>query len=164
MSRRRRVDEAQAQKACEAVMGGMSVRKAATSFGVGRPSIATRLAGKVSMDGRVGPGTILSEAEENAVEDVLLFAARNGLSLGRAQLKDAVGRLCDDGRPVPWDREKGPGRAWVSGFLRRHPRVSERRNGVYEATKEDIEPRIEAFCKIWAAAVEEYAPAPDHLH
>ncbi|CAM9224539.1 unnamed protein product, partial [Ectocarpus sp. 6 AP-2014] len=97
------------------------------------------------------------------VEDVLLFAARNGLSLGRAQLKD-VRRLCDDGRAVPWDREKGPGRAWVSGFLRRHPRVSERRNGVYEATEEDIEPRIEAFCKMWAAAVEEYAPAPDHLH
>ncbi|CAB1111761.1 unnamed protein product [Ectocarpus sp. CCAP 1310/34] len=69
----------QAQGACEAVMGGMSFGKAATSFGVGRASVATCLAGNVSMDGRVGPGIVLSEAEENAVEDVLLFAARNGL-------------------------------------------------------------------------------------
>ncbi|CAM9186573.1 unnamed protein product [Pylaiella littoralis] len=85
----------------------MSVRKAAAVFGVGRTSIEDRRRGKVAMNAKVGPETILSKEEEDSLEDVLLFSARNYLAVDRVHLRDAVRRPCNDGRRIPWDPEKG---------------------------------------------------------
>ncbi|CAM9245063.1 unnamed protein product, partial [Ectocarpus sp. 6 AP-2014] len=76
------------------MMACMSVRKAAEVFGVGRTSIADRRRGKVAMNAKVGPETILSKEEEDSLEDILLCAARNLLAVDRVHLRDdAVRRL-----------------------------------------------------------------------
>ncbi|CAM9635254.1 unnamed protein product [Pylaiella littoralis] len=154
---RRKVDEKQVRKACAAIDDGISVRKAAAVFGVGRTSIADRRRGKVAMNAKVGPKTILSKEEEDSLEDILLFSARNYLAVDRVHLRDAVRRLCDDGRRIPWDPEKGPGKAWLAGFLRRHPRVAERSTRIYEANRitEEKEPRMVQFYERWAALLDE---------
>ncbi|CAB1107231.1 unnamed protein product [Ectocarpus sp. CCAP 1310/34] len=153
---RRKVDEEQVRKACAAIDDDMSVRKAAEVFGVGRTSIEDRRRGNVAMNAKVGPETILSK-EEGSLEDILLFAARNFLAVDRVHLRDAVRRLCNDGRRIPWDPEKGPGKGWLAGFLRRHPRVAERSTRIYEANKttEDEEPRMVQFFERWAALLDE---------
>ncbi|CAB1102631.1 unnamed protein product [Ectocarpus sp. CCAP 1310/34] len=89
----------------------------------------------MAMDARVGPETVLSKAKEDAVEDALIDASRHFLSFGRQQLIDAVRVLCLDGRPVPWDPDKGPGRSWLDGFMARHPALSERTTNIYEANR-----------------------------
>lgn len=163
---RRRVDEAQAQKACDAVKLGMSVRKAAKMYDIDRWSLGSRLKGTVAMSGKVGPGTVLTEEEENSLEDVLLYAGSHCLAVSRVHLLETVRRLCSDGRPIPWDPEKGPGKEWLAGFLRRHPRVSERTTRIYEANRiaEPDEPRIIEFYKKWTAFLEEHKPEADHVH
>ncbi|CAN0076004.1 unnamed protein product, partial [Pylaiella littoralis] len=113
---RRKVDEEQVRKACAAIDYGMSVRKAAAVFGVDRTSIEDRRRGKVAMNAKVGPETILSKEEEDSLEHILLFSARNYLAVDRVHLRDAVRRLCNDGRRIPWDPEKGPGKDWLAGF------------------------------------------------
>ncbi|CAB1105213.1 unnamed protein product [Ectocarpus sp. CCAP 1310/34] len=71
-------------------------------YGVNKDALSRRLSGAVAMDARVGPETaVLSKAEEDAVEDALIYACRHFLSFGRQQLIDAVRVLCLDGRPVP---------------------------------------------------------------
>ena len=163
---RHRVDAEQAKKACDAVRGGMSVRSAAARFHVGRNAITRRLSGEVTMDGKVGPGTVMTEEEENAVEDILLFAARHFLSVGRVQLREAVRQLCSDGRKTPWEANKGPEKAWVQGFLKRHPCVSERSTRIYEANRitENDEPRIRRFYEMWGEYIKTEDPKTDHLH
>ncbi|CAN0288764.1 unnamed protein product [Ectocarpus sp. 13 AM-2016] len=164
---RRKVDEEQVRKACAAIDDGMSVRKAAEVFGVGRTSIEDRRRGKVAMNAKVGPETILSKEEEDSLEDIiLLFASRNFLAVDRVHLRDAVRRLCNDGRQIPWDPEKGPGKDWLAGFLRRHPRVVERSTRIYEANRitEDEEPRMVQFYERWAALLDEVKPEANHMH
>ena len=87
---RHRVDAEQAKKACDAVRGGMSVRSAAARLQVGKRAITRHLSGEVAIDSKVGPGTVMTEQKGNAVEDILLFAARHFLSVGRVQLREAV--------------------------------------------------------------------------
>ncbi|CAB1103444.1 unnamed protein product [Ectocarpus sp. CCAP 1310/34] len=97
---RRKVDEEQVRKACAAIDDDMSDR-AAEVFGLGRTSIEDRRRGKVAMNAKVGPETILSNEEEDPLEDILLFAARNFLAVDRVHLRGAVRRLCNDGRRIP---------------------------------------------------------------
>ncbi|CAB1119567.1 unnamed protein product [Ectocarpus sp. CCAP 1310/34] len=118
------------------------------------------------MKARVGPATFLSEEEEKSLEDVLLYAGRHCLAVGRLHLLETVIQLCNDGRPIPWDPGQGPGKDWLAGFLKRHPRVSERTTRIYEANRitEDKEPRIVEFYKKWAALLDEHKPEADHVH
>ncbi|CAM9922747.1 unnamed protein product [Pylaiella littoralis] len=163
---RRKVDEEQLRKACAAIDDGMSVRKAAAVFGVGRTSIEDRRHGKVAMNAKIGPETILSKEEEDSLKDILLFSARNYLDVDRVHLRDAVRRLCNDGRRIPWDPEKGPGKDWLAGFLRGHPRVAERSTRIYEANRitEEEEPRMVQFYERWAALLDEVKPEAKHVH
>ncbi|CAB1113787.1 unnamed protein product [Ectocarpus sp. CCAP 1310/34] len=103
---RRKVDEEQLRKVCAAIDDGMLVGKAAEVFGVGRTSIEDRRRGLAAMNPKVDTETILSNEEEDSLEDILLFAARNFLAVHRVHLKDGVRRLCNDGRRIPWDPEK----------------------------------------------------------
>ncbi|CAB1121401.1 unnamed protein product [Ectocarpus sp. CCAP 1310/34] len=163
---RKRVDPEQAQKAVDAVRSGeMSLRVAARTYGLPLASLHDRVKNKVAIDARVGPGTVLSKEEEDFVEDVLIYASRHFLLLGRRELRDAVRNICTDGRKVPWDPDKGPGDSWLEGFMARHPGLSERATHIYEANRinEDGEPRLQAFYKAWAEYLEETKLPPERI-
>ncbi|CAN0450726.1 unnamed protein product, partial [Ectocarpus fasciculatus] len=163
---RTRVDPEQAQQAVDAVRSGqMSVRGAAEAYGLSRNSLHSRVTNKVAIDAKVGPGTVLSKEEEDFVEDVLVYASRHFLLLGRRELKDAVRKIRLDGRKVPWDPDKGPGDRWLQWFLKRHPELSERATHIYEANRinEDDESRLEAFYETWDAYLAETKLTPDRI-
>eukprot|EP00752_Nemacystus_decipiens_P009450 g8449.t1 len=163
---RQRVDSAAAEKACEAVRSGlMSQKAAAAAFGVGRTSLQRRLSGVCAMDARPGPRTVMTAAEEDAVEDLLLYAGRNYIPLSTADLRERVRQLCNDGRQIPWNRDKGPGKDWLRGFLGRHERISKRLARIYESnrvtTPEDE--RLHKFYDFWGEFLAEHKPQPDHI-
>lgn len=170
MGRRNKVDSLQAEKACHAVRSaGMSVRSAALAFGVSKTSISRRLSGEVAMDAKVGPRTVLTKDEEDELEDVLLHAAQNFMSFSRSELREGVRQMCNDGRTIPWDPDKGPGQNWTDGFLRRHPRLAGRGKFIYEAdgpTKQHDKTRSkEKFLReVWGEYVEENNPKASHIH
>lgn len=67
------VDPVRAQEAVDAVRKGqMSYRTPPDTFGKNITSIYQRLSGKVSMNARVGSATVLSEAEEKTIEEMLI--------------------------------------------------------------------------------------------
>ena len=117
------------------------------------------------MDASVGAGTVLTLEEEKSLEDALIWAAHRHLGVGRLELKQAVTKLCNDGRLVPWDRVNGPGRKWLDLFLRRHPRLSERSCRIYEANRitADDEPRLKSFYANWKELITRLQPQPDHI-
>lgn len=163
---RARVDPEKAKKAVEAVRSGnMSLRVAAEAYGLTRTALHDRVTKKVAIDARVGPGTVLSKEEEDSIEDVLIYASRHFLLLGRKQLKDAVRNICSDGRKVPWDPDKGPGDSWLEGFMARHPGLSERATHIYEANRinEDDDQRLQAFYETWEAYLAETKLTPDRI-
>ncbi|CAB1113592.1 unnamed protein product [Ectocarpus sp. CCAP 1310/34] len=90
---RARVDPERAQKAVDAVRSGESFRVAADTYGLNPTSLHRRVKEKVAIDARVGPGTVLCKEEENFVEDVLIYASRHFLLLGRRTLNEAVRKI-----------------------------------------------------------------------
>ncbi|CAM9278444.1 unnamed protein product [Sphacelaria rigidula] len=81
---RARVDPECAAEAVEAVRSGrMTLRAAAKTFDTYVGSLQKRVRCSVSIAGRVGPGTVLSPAEENSISDMLKFAAACQLGLNR---------------------------------------------------------------------------------
>ena len=142
---RSEVDVVRAQAAVDAVRSGaMSYRVASEAYSVSVSSIAKRLKGKVRIDASVVAGTVLSLEEENLIEDALIWAAHRHLGVGRLELKQAMTKLCNDGRNVPWDRVNGPGRKWLDLFLRGHPRLSACSCRIYKVNRitADDEPRL----------------------
>ncbi|CAB1110536.1 unnamed protein product [Ectocarpus sp. CCAP 1310/34] len=89
---RTKVDPAQAQKAVDAVRSGQtSVRGAAEAYGlISRNSLHSRVTNKVAIDAKPDPGTVLSKEDGAFVEDVVVYASRHFLLLGRRELKDAI--------------------------------------------------------------------------
>lgn len=64
-SSRCKVSAEAAAKACEAVRRGrMSRNAAAAAYGVSKTSLSRRLSGEWAMDARVGPGTVMTAAEQ----------------------------------------------------------------------------------------------------
>ena len=164
--RRSKVDVVRAQAAVDAVRSGaMSYRVASEAYSISVSSIAKRLKGKVRMDASVGAGTVLTLEGENSLEDALIWAAHRHLGVGRLELKQAVTKLCNDGRLVPWARDTGPGRKRLDLFLRRHPRLSERSCRIYEANRitADDEPRLRSFYANWQELITRLQPQPDHI-
>ena len=86
--------------------------------------------------------------------------------MGRVQLREAMRQLCSDGRKTPWEANKGPGKAWAQGFLKRHPRVLKRSTRIYEVNRitENDEPRIRKFYEMWGEYIKTEDPKADHLH
>ncbi|CAB1110020.1 unnamed protein product [Ectocarpus sp. CCAP 1310/34] len=58
---------------------------------------------------------------------------KTSLSRRLSDLTERVRQLCNDGRPIPWTPDKGPGRSWLEGFLGRHERISLRLARIYES-------------------------------
>ncbi|CAB1098679.1 unnamed protein product [Ectocarpus sp. CCAP 1310/34] len=147
-----RVSAEAAAKACEAVRSGSMSRNAtAAAYGVNKTSLSRRLSGECAMDARVGPGTVMTAVEEDALEDILLYAGRNYIPLTTADLTERVRQLCNDGRPIPWTPDNGPGRSWLEGFLGRHERISLRLARIYESKRVTSaeDERLHNFYDFW---------------
>ncbi|CAN0051860.1 unnamed protein product, partial [Laminaria digitata] len=73
--------------------------------------------------------------------------------------------ICNDGRPVPWERSEGPGRKWFDLFLKRHPRLSERSSRIYEANRVTAhdEPRLQQFFTNWQGYLDKEKSEPGHV-
>ncbi|CAB1112471.1 unnamed protein product [Ectocarpus sp. CCAP 1310/34] len=143
----------------------MSLRVAADTYGLNPTSLHRRVKKEVAIDARVGPGTVLCKEEEDFKEDVLIYASRHFLLLGRRVLKEAVRKIYIDGRKVPWDPDTGLGDSWLEGFMAKHPGWSEQATLIYEANRinEDDESRLEAFSETWGAYLAETKLTPDRI-
>ena len=108
------------EKAYEAaVMGTMSVRKAAEEYGVPRSTLHEKVTGKVVLQARSGSKTYLTNEEEASLLDFLIGCASIGYAKSRKDVLAIAQQIVHTRKP---DVEITKG--WWDSFRRRHPEVS----------------------------------------
>ncbi|CAB1114064.1 unnamed protein product [Ectocarpus sp. CCAP 1310/34] len=165
---RRQVDPEQARKACEAVRGGMKIREASVYalWAIDGWSSKSRLDGEVAMKAKVGPATALSEEEENSLEDVLLYAGRHCLAVGRLHLLETVIAV-QRRSPDPLGSREGSGEG-LAGWLPQeaptgvgaddsHLRVNQNHRGQGASHRRVLQ-------VVGSSPLDEHKPEADHVH
>ncbi|CAB1111651.1 unnamed protein product [Ectocarpus sp. CCAP 1310/34] len=76
---------------------------------------------------------------------------KTSLSRRLSDLTERVRQLFNDGRPIPWTPDKGPGRSWLEGFLGRHERIGLRLARIYESKRVTSaeDERLHKFYDFW---------------
>ena len=82
----------------------MSVREAANKWGVAKSTLYEQLQGKVEVDGRSGPSSILTKAEEARIAGCLVEMANRGFGLSKSDLLDTV-MVDKDNRVTPFHQQ-----------------------------------------------------------
>lgn len=120
--------ETDLQKALELVKDGHAIAAVCKQYKVPRTTLLNKLRGKVpETTGRVGPESILGGHIESKLEEWLLGTSRMGFPINRDFLIHSVKQLVDaEGLKNPF-KNNVPGRKWFEGFLKRHPRVGQKR-------------------------------------
>ena len=67
--------------------------------------------------------------EGKAIVETLIMLGRRGCGLPVKMLKQKVAIICSDGREVPFNPTKGPGKKWFYGFFKRHSAYLSLRKG-----------------------------------
>ncbi|XP_030834211.1 uncharacterized protein LOC105440922 [Strongylocentrotus purpuratus] len=105
-------------------LGELSIREAATEYGVPKSTLHDKLSHKSPFVSKQGPKPYLTRAEEEVICTWAIQMARIGMGQTKDDIKNVVKQTLDkDGRPNPFPNNK-PGDTWFSGFLKRNPRLS----------------------------------------
>ena len=107
--------------AVESVNQGKGLREAGRLYNVPVETLRRRVTGKVDLDCRPGPATILTKEEEERIVHYLIQMADMGYGLTREAVMHMVYIIVEKcKRPHPFKNEKA-GRWWFQGFKSRHP-------------------------------------------
>ncbi|KAF6215008.1 hypothetical protein GE061_009756 [Apolygus lucorum] len=93
---------------------------------------------------KMGPATILTQQEEDQIEEWIVKKAMLGFPLHPEDVKDSIqGLLTESPRENPFTNNR-PGIKWFNLFLKRHPEIKKRNTEVIpkdraEVTKENLE-------------------------
>lgn len=95
--------------------------------------------------GRPGPSTILTEKEEELLEEYCLRMCQIGYGKSKRQILDHVKEILDDPsdirtKPVPFKNNR-PGNKWFQCFLKRHPRCSLRYGEMIGKDRAQVTPK-----------------------
>jgi len=89
-------------QAVEAVKSGaMSIRVAATKYGIPKSTLGDKMSGRSYLDTNIGRRPALSEAVENKIVDTVLEASKRGMGISRRQLFARTSILCKQMRVTP---------------------------------------------------------------
>lgn len=111
--------------AVEEVIAGKNIAEVSRKYNVPESTVRAKKLGKYA-DKRPGPATVLTEQEETELVEWIFYCCQRGFPVTKHQLIESVKLLCDnDKRKTPFVNNR-PGRSWFEGFLKRHPRMSQR--------------------------------------
>ena len=110
--------------AVESVNQGKGLREAGRLYNVPVETLRRRVTGKVDLDCRPGPATILTKEEEERIVHYLIQMADMGYGLTREAVMHMVYIIVEKcKRPHPFKNEKA-GRWWFQGFKSWHPNLT----------------------------------------
>ena len=105
-----------------------NVKATAVQFGIPVSTLRDHLSGKVPAKGaKVGHPTALSEAQEREIVETCLLFAEWGFGLGRREVESILETFLKATKQKNPFRGDSPGEGWWSGFMRRHPELSQRK-------------------------------------
>ena len=116
-------DESMIAATSSVLQDNLGVRESARLYNVPYETLRRRVNGSVKPGCKPGPGTILTEEEDQLVR-YLLDMAEMGFGLNRETVMCLAYKIVEKiPRKHPFKDEKA-GRAWFDGFRRRHPKLT----------------------------------------
>ena len=110
--------------ALQDVKGGMNVREAARLCNLPFETLKRRVVGKVGLECRSGPSTVLTKYEKEELASYCVKMADMGFGLSRSDVMTVAFKIAEgSGRKHPF-KDGAAGRAWFDGFKLRHPRLT----------------------------------------
>lgn len=138
MAPRKDYTKEQILEAINAVTGGLPVATAAKQFGIPRTTLLSKTSGKIPVDCRMGPSTILTSQEETLLVQWILSLAKVHQPVTKEQLLDSVQLiLLQQKRANPFTDGR-PGRKWFESFLKRHPKITQRVSQNLTPSRENV--------------------------
>ncbi|KAG5874870.1 hypothetical protein JTB14_035680 [Gonioctena quinquepunctata] len=126
MARRLQYMEEDMKNAVSAVKNGMPALRASKQFGVPRTTLLDKVAGRVPIERKIGPETVLKQEEESLLVKRMFHVAKCGFPITKEALLGSVQMLLRQmDRVTPFTNGK-PGRHWYELFLKCHPEISQR--------------------------------------
>lgn len=124
------------ENALQAVRSGeFNLNKASFHFNIPKSTLSMKLQGKTIEGRRMGPFPVLSFEEEKLLEDWIVGKAKIGFAMHKEDVKDAVYNVMKQtGRKNPFINNR-PGEKWVTLFLKRHPRITQRNTEIISKGK-----------------------------
>lgn len=103
----------------------MSVRAAATLYGVPKSTLHDKVQGKsAEQTGKTGPEPRLSLDGENKIAKWVINLAKSGFPIKKSDLLDTVEKILKDTKREDLFEKGRPGQKWYQNFLKRHPEIS----------------------------------------
>lgn len=149
----KKFSEQDVAKALEAIEGGMSERRAAETYNVNRSTLQFRRSTKFKNKTTFGPSPVLTDQEEEQLEQFILNCHKKGFPTRDEDIKWSVKKFLDQNpRNNPF-KDNLPGKGWMLAFLRRHPNITLRTaEGITSASSLVSEANI----KKWFASIKTY--------
>lgn len=142
------------QNAMESVRSKqLSLNKAALQFKIPKSTLSKKLTGKTTEERRMGPPPVLTAIEERNLEEWIIGKAKIGFPMHKDDVKDAVCKVMKEtGRKNPFIDDR-PGDKWVSLFMKRHPKITQRNTEIISKGKACL---TEDSIREWFKDLEQY--------
>lgn len=112
------------ESALKAIENGTSQRSASQIFNIPRATLQFRLSTKFRNKISHGPSPVLTQPEEQVLEEWIILSQRKGFPIRFEDIQQSVKKFLDDNpRENPF-KDNAPGEAWYKAFLRRHPNIT----------------------------------------
>ena len=117
-------DESMIAATSSVLQDNLGVRESARLYNVPYETLRRRVNGSVKPGCKPGPGTILTEEEEDQLARYLLDMAEMGFGLNRETVMYLAYKIVEKIPRKHQFKDEKAGRAWFDGFRRRHPKLT----------------------------------------
>ena len=114
--------------ALKAVNSGVSLRKAASAYGVPTATLGRKKNNPDAIKTKTGPETVLSKSEENEIVNWMLYKAEREIPVTKIELLDSVQKYVTMMQKKTLFINSHPSRHWYEGFRKRYPQLTVRKS------------------------------------
>lgn len=104
----------------------VTIRAASRKYGIPRPTLGRRVLMGTAVNGKAGPGTVLTENEEKTICEWIEYMDTAGFKVTIGELTAHVQKIIVNTKRRNPFKNNMPGKTWVRMFLQRHPHISKR--------------------------------------
>ena len=105
----------------------LGLREAARYYNVPIETLRRRVTGKVELDCRPGPATVLTVEQEERLSHYLIEMSEIGFGLTREDIMHLAFLIAEKFNPEHPFKDGKAGRSWFDGFMARHPKLTIRK-------------------------------------